>query len=870
LLVSLPRATATLVGRGPELQQLDRGLADVAVAVICGVPGVGKSTLALAHGASWPGPATYLELTAGTSISHVVELLYRRFGVVRDELPFDDEARLDGLWALLDDIAALVVLDDLHHLASDARIVVIATASRRLQSGRLIATSRELLPIAAGMPDRLQLRLEGLSRGDAEQLWKRMKQLYGPAGDFEVAWRRSLGNPYLLRQAHVAIPNGDHPLVAIVQSLDPDERRAAGGVALSHLPLPRSILVGLLPARSASATLDRLMTRLILDVTADAAYVMHDAMRAAITAQLDDAVVRELRTALLAALPDSGFDAATIMQESARHLRALDRHAEVATLVLDAGPGLIRDGATATVLDELDALPDAVCGPTIQLLRARALARSIGQTRRAYEDLGRLAAVPGALPAVRLCFATAATMYGELAAAEQALRGLLDGEVSPELRTKAHYCLAWVLSYRGAFADALEIADRQDGAAGPGEPGPWSTLRMWTLAAAGHDQLATDLASMLTAALEADPAGRRAHVFMPCICSFLLARAGRLDEADRGLRAAERGLQRPEHSLEIAWVRTAIRYECGARGDALAHFADLQTAFDRSANLVGIVWTRAYVGRILLLLGRRRDAVAVLSEARALCQAKQAFGLQRIVELAYDEDPLAAGWLSRNAAVPTTKVGESVRAQLRSLLRYACTNEGALIQSQRLDLAVPDDADYAFDRALLELARAVQRARQGRIRVAATHLGLARRRAAECNADPDLIPTLYAQLRSESAREPPGTTAAASDPAVVIDGVRHEIADRHVRVSLASRVVLRQLVYAFAAADGYFLDRNAITRALWSCDYAPLRHESSVKSNIQRLRTLLDETRLTIHTERDGYRLSVPPGSVIVPPCARQ
>src|SRR5437667_1750818 len=126
-------------------------------------------------------------------------------------------------------------------------------------------------------------------------------------------------------------------------------------------------------------------------------------MRAAVTSRLDGDLIRDLRNALLAALPGSGLDAAAIMQESARHLRALDRHAEVTSLVVNASPGLIREGATAAVLDELDALPDAVCGPSIQVLRARALARSIGQTRRAYEELGRLAAAPGALPVVTLC-----------------------------------------------------------------------------------------------------------------------------------------------------------------------------------------------------------------------------------------------------------------------------------------------------------------------------------------------------------------------------------------------------------------------------------------------------------------------------------
>ena len=44
------------------------------------------------------------------------------------------------------------------------------------------------------------------------------------------------------------------------------------------------------------------------------------------------------------------------------------------------------------------------------------------------------------------------------------------------------------------------------------------------------------------------------------------------------------------------------------------------------------------------------------------------------------------------------------------------------------------------------------------------------------------------------------------------------------------------------------------------------RHNSSIKSNIRRLRDLLEGTRVVIETDQDSYRLAVPPGSVLVPP----
>jgi DNA-binding SARP family transcriptional activator len=100
----------------------------------------------------------------------------------------------------------------------------------------------------------------------------------------------------------------------------------------------------------------------------------------------------------------------------------------------------------------------------------------------------------------------------------------------------------------------------------------------------------------------------------------------------------------------------------------------------------------------------------------------------------------------------------------------------------------------------------------------------------------------------------------------VIDGIRHEIRDGEIRVALSARIIPRRLLYAFVAAVDHHLDRDAITRALWACDYDPLRHASSLHSNIRRLRHLLDGTRLTIQTEENGYRLEMPPSTVVVSP----
>jgi hypothetical protein len=288
---------------------------------------------------------------------------------------------------------------------------------------------------------------------------------------------------------------------------------------------------------------------------------------------------------------------------------------------------------------------------------------------------------------------------------------------------------------------------------------------------------------------------------------------------------------------------------------------------DRSGYVVGAVWTRAYLGRILLMLGRRREALHVLDDTLELCRVRRNLGLQRIVELTLEEDPLAPGWLDRETTVSPAQVGEFVRNQVRGVLRAACAE--LALPPHRIGVATPASADYAFDRALLELAHALIAARAARERLAVQHVQRAVDQAAVCHADPDVIPAMYGRLRDRfraRAAEDPRGDRTGSAPPLVIDGVHHEVRDGELRVVMASRTVLRRLLYAFIRAADHYLDHDAITRALWSCDYDPLRHGSSVHSNIRRLRGLFAGTRLAIQTDGSGYRLSLPPCAVVVWP----
>src|SRR6185295_13036296 len=102
----------------------------------------------------------------------------------------------------------------------------------------------------------------------------------------------------------------------------------------------------------------------------------------------------------------------------------------------------------------------------------------------------------------------------------------------------------------------------------------------------------------------------------------------------------------------------------------LEYFHGAQRVLERGGHFAGAIWTRTVICRLLFLLGRRREALAGLTDATDACRRRQTSAFDRIIEAAAAEDPLSAGWLTRPAAV---RPGD-VRAAVRSLLRTACAS----------------------------------------------------------------------------------------------------------------------------------------------------------------------------------------------------
>lgn len=552
--------------------------------------------------------------------------------------------------------------------------------------GSIVAVSRELVPVSPATPDRLQLRLEPLERTSARVLWDRLIALYGPGRDFEVAWLRSRGNPFLLRQAHAGALVEAHLLESAVRALQPEERQLANVLAVARKPLPQDV-VSRLPQPGVDGSLRTLVTRLIVDITSDDRYVMHDLWREVVTGDLDRDAAQLAAAALVVALHGSQLDALTKVQELSWHLRQLGRHAEIGALLLTHSAELVRHGATAELLRELDNLPASALTPELRVLRARTLARCM-QPRRAYAELRSLVEHGDVSPQLSLFLASSATVTGELDHAHLLLEQLVqDPALDSSLRAAAQLGLAWNLANRGngvagrRLLDDLEASTQQSLLRS-------LPLRLFLFALEREFDRAADLATEWLSRSGGGPDDLWSRMVTPVLCVATLAAAGRFEAADEVVQRLERGLHSPGECLEVGWTRMTVRYEKGERAAPLEYFTGAQRLLDRGGHFAGAIWTRAITCRLLFLLGRRREALAGLTDAADACRRHQTSAFDRVIEAAAVEDPRSPSWLARPAA---TRPGDT-RAAVMSVLRIACASGTSVHQLPKIE--VPSSSDF--------------------------------------------------------------------------------------------------------------------------------------------------------------------------------
>nr|WP_232070684.1 protein kinase [Mycobacterium lacus] len=145
---NLPVLPGEVVGRGAEVNQLRKLLADSRMVTLAGVGGVGKTTLAIHAaaelGTEFPDGVWLVELAELRDGALLTETVAGALGV-RDQ---PGRPLSDVLMDVLDERHALLVLDNCEHLIDDAAKFADMVL-RRCPRLHLLATSREVIDIAA-------------------------------------------------------------------------------------------------------------------------------------------------------------------------------------------------------------------------------------------------------------------------------------------------------------------------------------------------------------------------------------------------------------------------------------------------------------------------------------------------------------------------------------------------------------------------------------------------------------------------------------------------------------------------------------------------------------------------------------------------
>lgn len=902
-------APAVFVGRDAELERLGAALTSLPVAVVYGVAGMGKSALcataatrwARSRSVRWLGPHGALAAEGGAPIlQRTLRVVPLR--VVADDLRRalagravpehgDDEARLRDLCARLEKARSVLVLDDIHMLPADDRRLLLTTLSRGLTRARVIASSRERVPMSAGDPDRFELRIAGLSEQESRSLWRSLDELYGEVGGFEQALERARGNPFLLRRAHAGGLEDDSPIESAVLVLEGDERRVAEALALSSVRLPLESLTEVLgdtDARAAATTrkgapvrraatdnthklarareaVRALTTKLVVDLDGTGRAGVHDLFREAIEGLLSDAERCELHVRLSHAMSTAGLDRPATVREAARHLTLARRYDEAGALLVREGPELVRMAATGELLLWLEQIPEGSRSTEVRLARARCLVR-VHQINRALVELEQLVA-SGREPRdeIRYSYATVVGTTGQIERGLAALRELVDDPATtPAMRIQAVTQLAWGLTSAGRIDEAIERLSAAEKSADD-----VTTAALLAFYRAGA-LWATERHAEMEAALARARAlsGSEALPYATAsatrtLLSAMMARLGRAEEARALLEGDDSGSDLSSQVNEKR-MRACIHYELGERLEALEMFRSAAAIFWSAGHVVTALVCDSWAGRTLLVLGRRAEALELLDKTERGARERGLLGTAAACERAKRLDPLSrldtpvaiAGVSSGSGPVAVAPrndtPGEAVRNAALAALREAVDGHGSLATRHiEVVLTRAKGRGYGLDRAMAHLARAALARQGGRDDDSKHAIDEAEHAASDDGADADIVPALLRRI---------GLPARSLDSTgvVVLDAKSHELRIGDRVISLKRRGSLRRLLYGFASRPGTVMDKEQLAHLLWPARYVPERHDGAIWVNIRRLRQLLEGTGMHVELDEDGYFLSVP------------
>lgn len=868
---------AVFVGRAQEVQRLGDMLRRVRTGVVYGLPGAGKSALVAAVAAEHRGPVVHRRVRPGDTLDTVVDDVRRLLSEAPVAQALSDASRLEALAGELEARRALCVLDDLHVLGPPERAALVEELGGRLRQGTLLATSREAVPRHAASPDRVELRLEGLSREAALELWRELDALYGERDGFDAAWGRSRGLPFLLRRAHAGDTGGDEPVRSALAALPAQERRLCAMLSLSQLPLTASALRPVLSGDAAAEALRQLGAKLLVETDSRGRHGVHDLVREAMVSLLSPDETRAGHEALLEVLEQEPLPAVVRVRAVCRHLQALGRHGARAAFIVAQAEALVRHGAADELLGLLDSLPAALRTPQVELAHARARVRLL-DLRRAYPELLALRASleaaagapePESNEALREGVGAVLVRVALFALEPEACERTLEAMPVPSsAEVFLQQLLAWAALrfFQGRLDESLAMLDNAAAATGDRRVLGWCAyaraLMLWI---EGRDSELAEPLAQCVSLLEDAPLDSRGPL-VAAMSAGILSRLGRFTEADAALASARERLGQlgaPRLALELDCIAAWVRGESGQRRAALAALRETEARAEKAGYLFVRLLCRVGAGRMLLELGRRAEGHAQLDAVEEEVRARGVVGLMRAARVARTLD--VPGPEAAPLTVEPREVRPGIAARQRALAALSAARSADAPRATALLTALEPMSrgdDFALERTLGHLARATLHRHAGRAREAAQALVEATREGAEGGVDPELMAELTRPLASTA--EAASLPEAPAPEAVVLDGRRHELRAPGKTVSLERRALPRRLLYALARQPGRILSKEDCVRAMWNADYDPRLHDNALRVHVSHVRDVLEGTGTRVVFEDPGYRLEVSPGFTFI------
>ena len=282
--VLLPRQPPpALLGRDSERAWCVNAFSRRRVLAICGLPGIGKTSLLLtvAH--------EQARRVSGTVAYHVCVEGDRIGGVLASLLAGEQTAApaAISLRASLDEVVArarrtplVLCIDDAHRISDPLLLDVLAHLGAASAPLWLVVASRRLFPLPEADIDGAILRLGPLSIESARALWDDLEDRFGPSiVRFDALDDARRGSPFALRRAF-ATGRADGEDDVDLTGLAPQQAALLAQICAFDGPVDVDRLAAVSPDRIAA--LPGLRQALLVDVTPARSITVHDLVRASV------------------------------------------------------------------------------------------------------------------------------------------------------------------------------------------------------------------------------------------------------------------------------------------------------------------------------------------------------------------------------------------------------------------------------------------------------------------------------------------------------------------------------------------------------------------------------------------------------------